>query len=192
MRPGSNAPSRKTRKTAKKRPSKTAPLSLADFVQIAHSELRRIAGSYFQNERPHHTLQPTALVHEVFVRLSFYGPETYGSRAQFFAAASRAMRQILVEYARARNTDKRGGRFLKVPLDTVDVPAPSCPDYLAIDSALAHLEAKHSRSAEIASMRIFAGLSVEEVAEALGLASSTVREHWNFARLWLQNQLQNS
>src|SRR6266487_934172 len=94
MRPRSNVPSKKTKKTAKKRPSKpTHPLPLADFVQIAHSELRRIAGSYFQNERPHHTLQPTALVNEVFMRLSLKGPETYVNRAQFFAEAARAMRQ---------------------------------------------------------------------------------------------------
>lgn len=185
--------SSRSKKTARKRSSKrTPPMPLADFVQIAHSELRRIAGSYFQNERAHHTLQPTALVGEVFIRLSIRGPETYINRAQFFAAASRAMRQILVEYARARNTAKRGGLLPKVPLEAVDVTAPSCPDYLAIDSALAHLEATHSRSAEIASMRIFAGLSVEEVAEALGLAPSTVRVHWNSARAWLQNQLQNS
>jgi RNA polymerase sigma factor (TIGR02999 family) len=167
------------------------PLSLEDFSAVAYAELRRIAGSLFKQERVDHTLQPTALVHEVYIRLTRQGPPTYENRAHFFSTAARAMRQILVDYARAHNADKRGGPGPRPSL-SADVQAPNPPDYPAIDSALKQLTIKKPQAAQIAELRIFVGLSSQETAEVLGMASSTVRAHWAVARAFLEKQLENS
>src|SRR5439155_16294851 len=180
------------RKVKKATTRLTRPLELSEFAQIAYSELRRLAGKYFKNERAGHTLQPTALVHEAFLRLAAYGPEAYVNRAHFFSTAARAMRQILVDYSRAHNARKRSGRVPPVAIDTLDVAAQDLPDYPAIDSALKRLAMDKPRYAQIAEMRIFAGLSVHEVAETLGLAPSSVRVYWATARTFLEKQLQKS
>ena len=165
------------------------PQDLSDYANLLYHDLRRVAGRYFKGERQGHTLQATALVHEAFLRLAEKGPETYKNRAHFFACIARVMRELLVDAARTRKTVKRWGRAQRVSLDGIDVSAPEVPDYLAIDSALERLAAFDSRSAQIAEMRIFAGFSTPETAEALGLASSTVRARWAMARAWLEQQL---
>jgi RNA polymerase sigma factor (TIGR02999 family) len=181
------------RKSATQQPRTSGPLELSEFAQIAYSELRRLAGNYFKHERADHTLQPTALVHEVYIRLASGGPETYVNRAHFFSTAARAMRQILVDYARAHNAKKRSGRTLQVALDALEAPTLELPDYPAIDAALTRLATVHRpQLAQIAEMRIFAGLSTDEVADTLGLAPASVRVYWSRARAFLEKQLQKS
>src|SRR5712671_4584514 len=133
------------------------PQTLADFACDAYSELRRIAAYYFKREPKGHTLQATALVHEVYIRLERNGPKRYASRAQFFAVASRAMRQILVEAARKRSAAKRGGDWQRVPLDELPFDPAQGPDYLAIDAAVERLAIVDPRLAQIAELRVFAG-----------------------------------
>jgi RNA polymerase sigma-70 factor, ECF subfamily len=181
----------KSKNRSKKVKLDAQPLSLSDFAQTAYSELRAIAGRYFKGERTDHTLQPTALVHEVYIRLAVKGLEQYENRAHFFATAARAMRQILVEYARAHNADKRGNGT-KISAHGLDAVAHDVPDYPAIDLALKRFAAHHPRQAEIAELRIFGGLSTEEVAETFDVAASTVRVYWAQARRFLEKQLQNS
>jgi len=165
---------------------------LADFAQLAYGELRRVAAHWCSRESQNHTLQPTALVHEVYIRLAGTGPRKYANRAHFVALASRVMRQILVDAARRRNANKRGGAWQRVPLDELQVSTPGVPDYPAIDSALRRLTTFDPRSAHIAELRIFAGLSVREIAEVLHLAPTTVRARWAIARAWLGKQLQRN
>ena len=176
-----------------RRPVKTpAPETLADFAQCAYSELRRIAGHYFKREQPGRTLQPTALVNEVYVRLARNGPKAYQNRSHFFGVAAKAMRQILVDEARRRGASKRAGHLQRVSLSEIDVAAPELPDYAAIDSALERLSLVKPRLAQVAELRVFAGLSVREAAEVLKLAPSTVRALWAAARTWLEKEIQSA
>jgi RNA polymerase sigma factor (TIGR02999 family) len=177
-----------SKNVAKTRNAVDKELSLEQFAQLAYAELRGIAARYFMGERIDHTLQPTGLVHEVYIRLSRNGPDSYENRAHFFGTAARAMRQILVEYARAHNAGKRGAG-VKVALHGAEGYAQEAPDYAAIDAALKRLAAAHPRLAEVAELRIFAGLSTREVADALGLTPSTVRAYWAEARHFLEKQL---
>jgi RNA polymerase sigma-70 factor (ECF subfamily) len=180
-------------KCGKPVPAPSSPLELSEFAQIAYSELRRVAGAYFQLERPDHTLQPTTLVHEAYIRLASGGPDAYVNRAHFFSTAARAMREILVDYARARNATKRGGRVPHVAIEGLAISAPELPDYLAIESALKRLAVvQPSRLVQVAELRIFAGLSVSEVAETLELTASSVRVYWAKARTFLEKELQKS
>ena len=146
------------RQTHRSIPDIPEPFCLEDFAPLVYGELRSIAGRFFKCEPQHHTLQPTALVHEVFVRLALNGPEKYMSRAYFFAVAGRAMRQILVEAARKRNAQRRGRDWQRVPLDGLEVACPELPDYLAIDFALEGLSNFDPQLAQIAELRVFAGL----------------------------------
>src|SRR5436190_13786113 len=132
----------KPKKASMKVQSQATQLPLAEFTQLAYGELRAIAGRYFKDERPDHTLQPTALVHEAFIRLADHGPETYENRAHFFSTAARAMREILVDYSRAHNAEKRGNGG-KVASDDLDQYPQEMPDYPAIDSALKRFAATH-------------------------------------------------
>ena len=166
-------------------------LSVEEFTAVAYGELRRIAASYFRNEKAEHTLQPTALVHEVYIRLMKGQPKTYENRAHFFSAAARAMRQILVEHARTRGARKRSAG-VRVPFESVEIAGDETPDYLAIHSALEHLEKINPRSANVAELRIFAGLSEKDTAEALGVSPATVRGYWREARALLEKHLTHS
>ena len=170
-------------------PYPAGPQTLSDFACAAYSELRRIAGHYFKREAKGHTLQPTALVHELYIRLERSGPKRYANRAHFFAVASRAMRQILVEAARKRSTGKRGGGWRQVPFD--DVAMDAAPDYVALDAALDRLAVRDPRLAQIAELRVFAGLSVTEIARLLRIAPATARMRWAIGRAWLAKQLSN-
>lgn len=160
----------------------------------AYRELRRLAGAYLRRERPGQTLQPTALVHEAYLRLAKEKPGRWQNRAHFCAIAANAMRQILVERARARAALKRGGGQPRVTLvDNLEAAAggdrPAPVDVLAIDQALERLAALDPQQARVVELRYFGGLSVEETAEALDISPATVKRDWSVARAFLAQQL---
>jgi RNA polymerase sigma factor (TIGR02999 family) len=155
-----------------------------------YAELRRVAAAYLRRERPGYTLQPTALVNEAYVRLAGQHPR-FQNRAHFCAIAANAMRQILVERARARNARKRGGGAARITLDEGLAPAPTpTVDLPALDEALTRLAGLDPQQARIVELRFFGGLSVEETAEALGVSPATVKRHWSVARAWLARELE--
>jgi RNA polymerase sigma factor (TIGR02999 family) len=161
-----------------------------DLMPAVYAELKRIAAAYLRRERPGHTLQPTALVNEAYVRLAGQHPR-FQNRAHFCAIAANAMRQILVERARARNARKRGGGAARVTLDEAMAPAPGPPvDLDALDEALTRLAALDAQQARIVELRFFGGLSVEETADVLGISPATVKRHWSVARAWLARELE--
>lgn len=137
------------------------------------------------------TIQPTALVHEAYLRLVQSANSPWQNRALFFAAAARAMRQILVERARRVGRIKRGGQRQRTPLDQIEIPVDdgAADDLLALDEALGRLEEADPRKAKIVALRYFAGLSIEETAQALELSPTTVKDEWMFARAWLHSEL---
>ena len=159
-----------------------------------YDELRRLAANYLRHERPGQTLQATALVHEAFLRLSKEKNQPWKNRTHFLAIAALSMRQILVQRARARNADKRGGGAEKIALDE-SVVADRGPadaggvDVLALDTALERLAALDPQHAKIVELRYFGGLTVEEVAESLDISPATVKRHWTVARAWLHKEL---
>ncbi len=160
----------------------------------AYQELRRLAAAYLRRERPGQTLQPTALVHEAYLRLAKDKPGRWQNRAHFCAIAANAMRQILVERARARAAIKRGGGQPRVTLvESLEAGAadgrPAPVDLLAVDQALERLAALDEQQARIVELRYFGGLSVEETAEALGISAATVKRDWSVARAFLAQQL---
>ena len=167
-----------------------------------YDELRRLAANYLRHERPGQTLQATALVHEAFLRLSKEKNQPWKNRTHFLAIAALSMRQILVQRARARNAEKRGGGAEKIALDESVMEDHSLPrhsaqreggpggvDVLALDSALEKLAALDPQQAKIVELRYFGGLTVEEVAEALEISPATVKRHWTVARAWLHKEL---
>jgi RNA polymerase sigma factor (TIGR02999 family) len=158
-----------------------------------YDELRRIAAYYMRGERPDHSLQPTALVHEAYLRLVGQDDLHWESRAHFFAIAARAMRNILVDRARARGSAKRGGDVARVPLDEVEalVGAPDL-DYLALDAALDALERVDPQQCRVVELRYFAGLGIEETADALGVSPATVKRDWAMAKVWLRRRIEGS
>jgi RNA polymerase sigma factor (TIGR02999 family) len=142
------------------------------------------------DERPDHTLQATALVHEAYLRLVGSHEVAWENRAHFYVAAAEAMRRILIEHARKRGRIKRGGDRARVPLNTVYLAEKAYPEeIMSVDSAIRRLEERDSRMARIVRLRFFAGLSTEEIAETLGLSDRTVRREWALARAWLHREL---
>ena len=166
-----------------------------ELLPLVYDELRRLAGQWMAHERPGQTLQPTALVHEAYLRLvGAVGAEPkWDNRGHVFAAAARAMRRILVERARHKCADRHGGGWARVSLDHVepasDGPEPQPEVMLALDDALGRLEAIDSRKAKVVLLRYFAGLTIEQTAEAMGLAATTVKDEWHFARAWLYGEM---
>lgn len=163
------------------------------LMPIVYSELRRLAEHYLRQERGGHTLQPTALVHEAYLRLAGTRDMRLQSRAHFYGAAAQVMRRVLVDYARQRATAKRGGPSREmVPFDeAMDTPIDARLDVVALDEALTALERISPDRARVVELRFFGGLSVEDTAEYLGVAPATVKRHWAFARAWLFRQLSN-
>ena len=162
------------------------------LLPIVYEELRRLAASYLRRERPGQTLQPTALVHEAYLRLMKDRPERWQNRAHFCAIAAHSMRQILIERARARNAQKRWGDKARVTLDEALVRGgEQSVDLLALDSALERLAALDPEQARIVELRFFGGLTVEETAEQLDVSPATVKRHWTVARAWLARELES-
>lgn len=164
--------------------------ALDDLIPVVYEELRRIAHTQLRRERPGHTLSTTAVVHEAYLRLVDIEAVEWQDRAHFFAMASRVMRRILIDYARARKRDKRGGDAVQVPLaDALDVPMQQADELLALDEALGRLEAASERQCRVVEYRCFGGLSVEETAAVLGTSPATVKRDWAFSRAWLNREL---
>jgi len=164
--------------------------ALQSLIPLVYDEMRRLARGYLRKERPDHTLQGTALVHEAFVRLTGNAPPAWQDRAHFFGIAANLMRQILVEHARSRNAHKRGGAVVKLAIDNLNEPIqPSNLDIVALDDALKDLSRIDPQQGRVVEMRFFAGLSIEETAEAMGISVSTVKRDWNTARIWLFREL---
>ncbi len=164
--------------------------ALDDLMPAVYDELRRMAHRHMARERPDHTLQATALVNEVYLQMQDQRGAQWKNRAQFFAVAAQMMRHILVDYARRHTRAKRGGGAEHVPLDEAMLVSKSNTDQLlALDDALQKLEQFDKRKSQVATMRFFAGLSVEETAEALAVSVETVTRDWRMARAWLRNEL---
>jgi len=160
------------------------------LIPVIYQELHRLAVGHLRHERPDHTLQPTALVHEAYIKLVAQRNADWQSRTHFFAVASQSMRRILVDYARRQLRAKRGGRQAKLSLDEVLVVSPDRPDrMLALDEALTRLERLDARQGRIVELRYFGGLTVEEAAEILGVSPTTVRREWTSAKAWLYGEL---
>ncbi len=160
-------------------------------MPLVYAELRALAAQKLAQEKVGQTLQATALVHEAYLRLVGKDQATYwNSRAHFFGAAAEAMRRILVDQARRKQADKRGGRSRRVPLDAADVGLAAPADALLdIDDALSRLAAEDAQAARLIQLRYFGGLSIEDAAEVVGIARSTAYEHWSYARVRLKTLL---
>ena len=164
--------------------------ALDQLIPLVHDELRRLARRHMAGERPGHTLQATALVNEAYLRLIEVNQVRWQNRAHFFAMASRVMRRILVDAARARGFQKRGGGAEKVSLDeALLVSGEPRQDLIALDDALNALAAFDLRKSQVVEMRFFGGLSVEETAEALHVSADTVMRDWRLAKVWLVREL---
>lgn len=164
--------------------------SFDQLVTMTYDELRRLARSHLRHERAGHTLNPTGLVHEVWVKLAHQDACGFENRAHFFGAASHAMRRLLVDHARAKLAHKRHGlRVTLAALDETPGAAPALHDLVAVDAALQELGALDTRLVRIVECRVFAGLTIVETAAALGVSHTTVSEEWRFARAWLQRAL---
>ena len=160
------------------------------LVPLVYDELRRLARGHMARERPDHTLQASGLVHEAYVRLIELKEMRWQNRAHFFAMAARVMRRILVDNARARRNEKRGGGVPKVTLEeALLVSSGPGADLIALDEALTALEVLHPRKSQVVELRYFAGLSLEETADALAVSIDTVKRDWRFAKLWLFSEL---
>lgn len=164
-----------------------------DLLNAIYEELHRLASAQMVGERDDHTLQPTALVHEVYLRLMAQAPPTWDNRAHFFGAAAEAMRRILIDHARARQAAKRGGDRRREPLDDLETAVSVEPErLLSIDAALSDFEKFDPEKAKIVRLRFFAGLSVEEIARVLDVSERTVKRRWRFAKAWLYRRLSES
>ena len=161
------------------------------LMPLIYSELRSMAGSYMQRERPGHTLQATALVNEVYMRLAGGETAPWQNRAHFFGIAAHAMRQVLLDYARSHNAGKRGGKDAqKVDIDVeLRGVSPKIENVIVIDEALQRLERIDPRQSRLIELRFFAGLSVEETAEVMGVSPVTIKREWRSAKAWLHREL---
>lgn len=171
--------------------SKGNRAALEELIPLVYTELHRQAARFMRRENPAHTLQTTALIHETYLKLVDQREVNWKNRAHFFAIAASLMRRILVDHARSRNREKRGGDLLKLPLDEaalVGIDEKNI-DLIALDEALDRLAEMDERQARIVELRYFSGLSLEETAAALGISRSTVAEEWAVAKAWLHREL---
>jgi RNA polymerase sigma factor (TIGR02999 family) len=163
-----------------------------ELLPLVYDDLRRLAQSYLSKERPDHTLQATALVHEAYMRLVDWQNASWQNRAHFFSVAANVMRRVLVDHARRKNAEKRGGLDQKLSLDeAVSFAQEREVDLVALDDALADLEKIDARQAKVVELRFFGGLTIEETAEALRVSPATVKNEWTFAKAWLRTRLSN-
>jgi RNA polymerase sigma factor (TIGR02999 family) len=164
--------------------------ALDRLIPLVDEELRRVARAHFRREHPGHTLQATALVHEVYLRLTDVDGLALNDRTHFFAVASRLMRQILVDHARRKRAGKRGAGVTMMSLDDVSPASDaSIVDVLALDEALEALSSRDVRQCRVVELRFFAGLTIDETAEAIGVSAATVEREWAMAKAWLYQRL---
>lgn len=165
--------------------------ALEALIPVVYGELRRIAARYFRHESPGHTLQPTGLVHEAYLKLVDQDHARWQNRAQFFGVAAQLMRRILVDHARTRVAAKRGGGLRPVTLvDAVDISPAGGIDVIALDNALARLTTLYPEQGRLVELRYFGGLTIEETSEAMGTSPATVKRQWTVARAWLLRDLE--
>ena len=163
------------------------------LLNLVYDELRRLAAYKLGQEAPGQTLQPTALVHEVWLKLVGVGEQQFKNRAHFFAVAAEAMRRILIDRARRRKTHRHGGQYERVELEETGLAAPMEDDQLlAVSDALEKFSLENPIQAQVVKLRYFGGMTNEEIAQALGLSVSTVKTYWTFARAWLFDAIRNS
>jgi len=169
---------------------KNAP---ARLMPLVYEELRRRAAEYLRHERPDHTLQATALVHEAYLKLVDQNRATWKDRAHFASVAAHLMRRILVQHARTHNAEKRGGKLEKLYLDeTRELSCERPPELLALDEALQSFAATYPREGEIVELKFFGGLEANEIAEVLNVSPKAVSRDWHFAKLWLRRELKGN
>jgi RNA polymerase sigma factor (TIGR02999 family) len=167
-----------------------APRVASELLPLVYEKLRALAAGYMRAERPDHSLQPTAVVHEAYLRLVGGASVDWQGKAHFFAVAATQMRRVLAEHARARHARKRGGSARRVKLDdTMAVTTAGTVDMLALDEALDRLAGESPRQVRVVELRFFGGLSVEETARFLAVSPSTVKGDWRVARAWLAREL---
>ncbi|SRR6266496_2406033 len=167
--------------------------ALAELTPLVYEELRRLAHHFMEGQRPDHTLQTTALVNEAYLRLADQTNSNWQSRAHFFAVAARAMRQILVSYARSNRAQKRGGGGARIELDEAAIVSPEeSKEIVDLHEALERLATLDSRKAQVVELKYFGGLNYDEMAEVLKISPVTVRRDWEFARAWLHTELHNA
>lgn len=167
--------------------------ALDKVTRLVYEELRRLAHHYMQQQRPDHTLQTTALVHEAYLKLAAHAEPSYANRSHFLAVAAKAMRQILVDHAKATLRGKRGAGVKPLELDEAALVSPEpTQEIVELDEALEKLAAMDARKARVVELSYFGGLTQEEIAEALDISVVTVRRDWTFSRAWLYAQLQRT
>jgi RNA polymerase sigma-70 factor, ECF subfamily len=167
--------------------------ALDKVTRLVYEELRRLAHHYMQQQRPDHTLQTTALVHEAYLKLAVHAEPNYANRSHFLAVAAKAMRQILVDHAKATLRDKRGGGSKPVELDEAAVLSPEpTREIVELDEALEKLATLDARKARVVELAYFGGLTQDEIAETLDVSVVTVRRDWTFSRAWLYAKLRES
>jgi RNA polymerase sigma factor (TIGR02999 family) len=170
------------------------PFAGEQLLPLVYDELRQLAAQKLAQEKAGQTLQATALVHEAYVRLlggeAVCGERRWDNRGHFFAAAAEAMRRILIDRAREKRSQKRGGGRKRLDIDAIDLATQSSPEQLlALDEALAKLAGEDPAAAQLVELRYFAGLTVDEAGKALGISAATAYRHWKYARAWLHNEL---
>jgi RNA polymerase sigma factor (TIGR02999 family) len=166
---------------------------LTELTPLVYEELHRLAHHYMERQRPNHTLQTTALVNEVYLRLADQTNPTWQSRAHFFAVAARAMRQILVSYARSTRAQKRGGGGARIELNEAAIISPEqSKEIVDLHEALERLATLDSRKARVVELKFFGGLNYDEIAEVLNIARVTARRDWEFAKVWLYTELHSA
>jgi RNA polymerase sigma factor (TIGR02999 family) len=166
--------------------------ALAELMPLVYNELHKLARHHLAAERPDHTLQPTALVHEAYVRLVGQTRIHWKGRVQFFGVASQLMRRILVDYARSRSAAKRGGSARTLSLDDIVVSDEQAVELVALDAALEALGVEDPQQSRIVELRFFGGLTIEQTAEVLGISPATVKRDWNVAKAWLHREIEKT
>jgi RNA polymerase sigma-70 factor, ECF subfamily len=166
--------------------------ALNRLMPLVYDELHRLASRYLRYERVGHTLQTTALVHEAYLKLVDQKKANWNNRVQFFAAAAKVMRHVLVDYARSRKAAKRGGNYCRLSLDEAAISSQAKDaDLLVLNEALDKLAAIDPQQSRVVELRVFGGLTVEDTAEALGISARTVKREWSMAKAWLHQQIKN-
>jgi RNA polymerase sigma factor (TIGR02999 family) len=172
------------------------PRAAEQLLPLVYDELRKLAAARLAQEKPGHTLQPTALVHEAWLRVAGDNPQTWNGRGHFFGAAAEAMRRILIDHARRKRAVRHGGAMERANTGDGGAPEIAAPvgnddEVLAVHDALDRLAARDPRKAELVKLRYFVGLSLEETAEALGISEATAKRDWVYARAWLLREVQD-